>query len=242
LDLNGTVTTLDKFTTEEGNHSPDEGNLLDNDGYTDYGHLEVNGKQLSIITDEKFNNNATPSIEIEGEYGTLTVHQDGSYIYHASGDAYGVEEFEYKLISINGTSESAKLTINVGMDITGSKHDDIITGSDGGDKLVYNVLDGEDGRGGNGTDTWTDFKVGNTLLDAAADQIDLSKLLGDDVNEDNIDEYLKLEHNADDNTLTLSIDRDGAGDKFGSETLLVLENQTDAVDLAELLQNDQILI
>jgi len=240
FNLSGTVTSLDDFRTEADNHDPAEGNLLANDGYEQYGQIEVNGKPLAIITDDKFNNNPVKSITVEGEHGTLTVHQDGSYTYKANGSSYGIDEFDYKLISINGTSESAKLSINVGMNITGSQYDDIITGSDGSDTLRYELLDNEDATGGNGTDTWTDFHIGDVELDVAADQIDLSKLL-EGVDTNNASEYLKVEHNAADNTLTLSIDRDGAGSEFDYEALLVLENQTDAIDLEDLLNNQQII-
>src|SRR5699024_5784354 len=161
LNLNGTVTSLDNFQVEANNHEPEEGNLLDNDGVTQFGHIEVNGKPLDIIEDNTFDNNPQESITVEGKHGTLTVHQDGSYTYKANGSSYGIDEFDYKLISINGTSESAKLSINVGMNITGSQYDDIITGSDGSDTLRYELLDNEDATGGNGTDTWTDFHIGD---------------------------------------------------------------------------------
>src|SRR5699024_10760205 len=111
LNLNGTVTSLDNFQVEANNHEPEEGNLLDNDGVTQFGHIEVNGKPLDIIEDNTFDNNPQESITVEGKHGTLTVHQDGSYTYKANGSSYGIDEFDYKLISINGTSESAKLSI-----------------------------------------------------------------------------------------------------------------------------------
>ena len=246
LNLSGTVTSLDHFQTEESNHQIEEGNLLDNDYYkestgaAEFAHLEVNGKPIDIVVNGDFNNNMYKSITLNGEHGTLTVREDGSYTYEAHGNSYGIDEFDYKLISINGSSSSAKLVFNAGMNITGSQYDDIITGSDGSDTLRYELLDAEDATGGNGTDTWTDFHIGDVALDAAADQIDLSKLL-EGVDANNANEYLKVEHNAADNTLTLSIDRDGAGSEFDYEALLVLENQTDAIDLEDLLNNQQII-
>lgn len=246
LNLSGTVTSLDHFQTEESNHQIKEGNLLDNDSYkestgdAEFAHLEINGKPIDIVVNGDFDNNMYKSITLDGEHGTLTVREDGSYTYEAHGNSYGIDEFDYKLISINGSSSSAKLVFNAGMNITGSQYDDIITGSDGSDTLRYELLDNEDATGGNGTDTWTDFHIGDVELDVAADQIDLSKLL-EGVDTNNASEYLKVEHNAADNTLTLSIDRDGAGSKFDYEALLVLENQTDAIDLEDLLNNQQII-
>src|SRR5699024_1742582 len=137
----------------------------------------------------------------------LTVNEDGSYEYQANGASYGIDEFDYKLISITGSEDSATLTFNAGMNISGSKYDDIISGSDGSDTLFYELLDENDALGGNGTDTWTDFQVGDVdVLDDAADQIDISALLdGEDVDENNIDDYLSLEYDADSETATLKI-------------------------------------
>lgn len=249
LDMQGTITTLDKFTAEEANDEIQEGNLLDNDdfkelsGDAEFAHIEVNGKPLDIVQDGEFDNNTQKTIEVEGEHGVLTVNEDGSYEYQANGDSYGVDEFDYKLISITGSEDSATLTFNAGMNISGSKYDDIISGSDGSDTLFYELLDENDALGGNGTDTWTDFQVGDVdVLDDAADQIDISALLdGEDVDENNIDDYLSLEYDADSETVTLKLDRDGQDDTYSSEDLLVLENQADPIDLDDLLDNGQIV-
>ena len=257
LSLQGTVTTLDKFQEEQANAIVEEGNLLDNDTYkevsgsAELAHIEVNGKPLDIVVGGQFDNNLQKSLTIEGKHGTLVVNQDGSYSYTASGKSYGEDVFDYTLESVAGSSDSAQLKFNVGMNATGSQYDDEITstqGNDtfegglGSDTISFDLLDADDATGGNGVDTWTDFHFGEVGTDADADVIDLSALLPESDGEVDLSEFLKTEFNEEDKTITLSIDRDGAGDTFGFQELLVLTDQTDSKDLDDLLNNNQIII
>ncbi|WP_287001165.1 type I secretion C-terminal target domain-containing protein [Acinetobacter sp.] len=55
--------------------------------------------------------------------------------------------------------------------------------------------------------------------------------------------YISVTYDADKDTATIKVDRDGDGTAFTThETLLVLTNQTSEVTLQTLLNNDQIII
>ncbi len=114
-------------------------------------------------------------------------------------------------------------------------------GGDGSDSLIYMLLSDSDNAGGNGSDTWRDFHVGNTATDSQADQIDIGELLVDyngDGSAASLDAYITVTQNGA-NTV-LSIDRDGDGGVHASTDLLTLTNVN--VDLDTLLANQQILI
>ncbi|MBS7828033.1 BapA prefix-like domain-containing protein [Wohlfahrtiimonas chitiniclastica] len=58
----------------------------------------------------------------------------------------------------------------------------------------------------------------------------------------NISQYFSLQHNAEDQTVILSVDRDGVDDHYQQEELLLLTNQPTEISLEELLNNHQIVI
>ncbi|WP_258091291.1 Ig-like domain-containing protein, partial [Wohlfahrtiimonas chitiniclastica] len=58
----------------------------------------------------------------------------------------------------------------------------------------------------------------------------------------NISQYFSLQHNAEDQTVTLSVDHDGVDDHYQQEELLLLTNQPTEISLEELLNNHQIVI
>ncbi|EXB87103.1 Ig-like domain-containing protein [Acinetobacter sp. 272263] len=135
-------------------------------------------------------------------------------------------------------------TLNAGAGndyINGGAGNDTITGGPGADTVVFDLLVAANARGGNGTDTWTDFHVGNIRTDNQADRIDVSDLLGGEVNANNLGQYIQLNYNSTSSTVTLSIDRDGTGTTFIATPLLQLTNQPSAITLDELLQNGQII-
>ena len=131
--------------------------------------------------------------------------------------------------------------------------DDIIsTGMMGNDTVIYDLLskfDG-DGKGGHGIDTWSDFGRGNPANNSNADKIQFSTdffeglTLQDltDKDTDVVSKFISVEYNAETDTATISVDRDGAGNKYNSENLLHLTNQDTAITLDELLANNQIVI
>ena len=152
-----------------------------------------------------------------GEYGILTINGQGGYTYQLNGgvntDAITSKEtFTYTLISSDGGSSTANLTIDLHPQIAGSVNDDSVhsTAYDdtfsmgvGADTLVYNLL-ADDNTGGNGSDIWSDFSV------AQGDHIDVSALLvGWNGSSDTLGNYITLSY-VGGNTV-VSIDRDGTG-------------------------------
>ncbi|WP_369031352.1 Ig-like domain-containing protein [Acinetobacter radioresistens] len=143
---------------------------------------------------------------------------------------------------LRGGNGDDTLNAGAGNDyINGGAGNDTITGGPGADTLVFDLLVAANARGGNGTDTWTDFHVGNIRIDNQADRIDVSDLLGGEVNANNLGQYIQLNYNSTSSTVTLSIDRDGTGTTFIATPLLQLTNQPSAITLDELLQNGQII-
>ncbi len=124
--------------------------------------------------------------------------------------------------------------------IIGGEGNDTITGGTGTDLVLFELLNAQDATGGNGTDTWTDFEVGHPETNPEADILDVSALLGDEVNAENIDQYLSVEQDAN-GQVTLKIDRDGQDDAFEATALVHLGVQSPDLSLQQLLDNHQIL-
>ncbi|UOH17076.1 BapA/Bap/LapF family large adhesin [Acinetobacter sp. NyZ410] len=209
-------------------------------------------------------------VTVQGEYGSLFVKSDGSYVYTPSAGVIGRQEvFDYKL-SVFGQDHIASLTVTVDAITTGDalrntlisgELNDTFTGHAGSDVLVYHVLESASASGGNGVDHWTDFHSGNVNTDTNADIIDISDLLIG-FNSTNITadltasaNYLKnyLGVRVDGNNVTLTLDRDGAGTTYTGKTdLLQLDNlaqsgaafngKTEDDILKLLLQNHQLVL
>ena len=205
-----TVTDIDEYVLTENTVT---GNILDNDAG------EIGEALFSITIGEDMvatgDYVGAETMEVAGLYGTLTVNADGSYSYVADGSGYGEDVFEYTLTSAAGTTETATLTINVGMNVTGSGYGDMVTstaGDDsfamgaGADTVSYEALDA-----GNGSDTWTDFSA------AEGDTVDLTGLL-DGVAAEDVGGYVQLQQDGD-NTV-VAYDATGTGENFS--TLLTL--------------------
>ena len=86
------------------------------------------------------------------------------------------------MLGPDGNYDQAVLSINVGAKLVGSEYadtlkstagNDLITTDTGADTLIYKLLDATSSNGGNGVDTWTDFRVGNVSTDLNADKIDI---------------------------------------------------------------------
>ena len=160
------------------------------------------------------------------------LNQDGSYVFTPAANATAADvEFEYKLVAPNGVEKSATLTIDLGKAFVSSAANDTVALGEGADKIIFNVLNASDKTGGNGHDTWTDFKAENN------DKIDISKLLQGDVNSENIDQYVSV--NKVGNDTVISIDRDGSGTNYAKADLITLKN-TDTT-LQDLLNNNNVL-
>ncbi|MNZ01070.1 Poly(beta-D-mannuronate) C5 epimerase 5 [compost metagenome] len=127
--------------------------------------------------------------------------------------------------------------------LIGGSGNDTLTGGVGNDTALYELLDNLDARGGNGTDTWTDFTVGS-----GADKIDVSALLDGNQTATNIGNYISVTTDANGHAV-IAIDRDGSGTNFTVKSdLLVLENITASSlgataedQLKTLLNNNQII-
>ena len=126
--------------------------------------------------------------------------------------------------------------------LIGGSGNDTLTGGTGNDTALYELLDNLDTKGGNGTDTWTDFTVG-----LGADKIDVSALLDGQQTASNIGNYISVKTDASGHAV-IEIDRDGSPGGFGKADLLVLNN-INAIDLGAtaedqlktLLNNNQII-
>ncbi|WP_261527979.1 Ig-like domain-containing protein [Burkholderia multivorans] len=139
--------------------------------------------------------------------------------------------------------------------LIGGAGDDTLTGGAGTDVFLWEVVTPADNTGGNGHDVITDFQLASGPTDTGGDKIDLSKLLVgytadadgpahyvDGVptidSGDTIGQYLNVTNVGSDTVI--SIDRDGAGTAFGSETLVTLNNVT--TNLETLVANHQIIV
>lgn len=86
--------------------TPVTGLLLDNDsGTANISELKIGNLEVFLADANK----GAKSIEIEGQYGTLTVSKDGSYQYVPKGGTYGIEKFVYETTSVTGVKETATL-------------------------------------------------------------------------------------------------------------------------------------
>ncbi|OOB68553.1 Ig-like domain-containing protein, partial [Burkholderia cenocepacia] len=138
--------------------------------------------------------------------------------------------------------------------LIGGAGNDTLTGGAGTDVFLWEVV-GADNTGGNGHDVITDFQLASGPTDTSGDKIDLSKLLVGYTADadgpahyvdgvptidagDTIGQFLSVTNVGADTVI--SIDRDGAGTAFGSETLVTLNNVT--TNLESLLANHQIIV
>ena len=238
---NGPATTLLSVNSLFAETTLDDGTTASGSIYGD--STAAHSGALSI-TNESGQTTAVSSSGITlvaGDYGTLSISADGHYTYTLN-TAVNVQEiahkevFSYSLAAADGTITTNSFTIELHPTITGtasadalisSAYDDTITAGAGTDTLVYHLLNSADAVGGNGHDTWTDFSV------ADGDKIDVSSLLVGWNDSSNVNDFVKVDHTADGNTV-LSIDRDGTGTAYSSTQLVTLEGVN--VSLEELLQ------
>ncbi|MGZ0720562.1 BapA/Bap/LapF family large adhesin [Kluyvera cryocrescens] len=182
---------------------------------------------------------------LQGLYGTLVLHADGSYSYTlregvSVADLTQREQFDYTIKAPDGSLSHGNLIIDLHPHVEGSDksdttassaYDDTYTLGGGGDTVVFNLLDNDDATGGNGHNNhWTDFSVSD------GDHIDISKLLTDwSGKSEDLGQYLSIEHTASGDTV-VSIDRDGAGTQYQSTQLITLDGVQPTLE--ELLHHD----
>ena len=119
--------------------------------------------------------------------------------------------------------------------IYGGQGNDVINGGTGIDTVIYNVLNNSDAGAGHDIDRWTDFNRAEDVL-----KFDAGFFLST-VTSSNATNYIKLNFDATAKTVTVSVDRDGTGGAFGDKQLLVLENQTTALTIIDLLNGNHIV-
>ncbi|QCO22833.1 type I secretion C-terminal target domain-containing protein [Acinetobacter cumulans] len=241
------VIDLDDFTAKSL-ATKTTGNLLtDNDGhgvdvlaskYTDLYISQDGGQTYTAVT--------TTGVTVKGAHGDLNIKADGSYTYSVTDSAFKVgtgDQFTYKLVAPNGDVSVAHLNVETGFEyntsigndvITSSVGNDVYTTNAGADTVIFKLLNTAEATGGNGHDTWTDFKK------ADGDKIDISALLqGQNVTASNIGNYVSVAKDGHGNTI-ISIDRDGQGSTFNGKTELLTLKNTD-VTLQELLDNNHLI-
>ena len=220
----------DKLVTEGVNKAV--GNVITDDTGFGADKLASKDDQLFVKNPNTGNFELATGDVISVAAGKLVLNQDGSYVFTPAANATAADvEFEYKLVAPNGVEKSATLTIDLGKAFVSSAANDTVALGEGADKIIFNVLNASDKTGGNGHDTWTDFKAENN------DKIDISKLLQGDVNSENIDQYVSV--NKVGNDTVISIDRDGSGTNYAKADLITLKN-TDTT-LQDLLNNNNVL-
>ncbi|MFA2961643.1 putative Ig domain-containing protein, partial [Acinetobacter pittii] len=143
---------------------------------------------------------------------------------------------------LTGNSGVNALNGGVGNDILdGQGGNDQLTGGTGADTALYQLLVQSDALGGNGTDIWSDFTIGNTASNTNVDKIDIGDLLvgySGTYNSSSLELFIKTV--ASGSNTQVYIDRDGAGTTYSSSLLLTLNNTN--VNLNDLINNQQIII
>ncbi|RZT39339.1 Ig-like domain-containing protein [Cupriavidus agavae] len=199
---------------------------------------------------------AQPSAIIEGTAAGTTTNgsagDDRIYGYGGDDTLNGLGGNDL----LRGGTGNDTLNGGAGNDVLiGGAGNDTLIGGAGGDVFLWEVVSNADARGGNGSDTITDFSVGTSPNQPGMDRLDVSALLvGYQADADGpahyvngvatidqgdlIRNYLSVT-NVNGNTV-VSIDRDGAGGAYGSQTLVTLNNVT--TNLETLLANQQILV
>jgi Ca2+-binding RTX toxin-like protein len=145
-------------------------------------------------------------------------------------------------LNATGNSLANTLVGNSGNNtLNGGAGNDILTGGAGSDTAIYTLLAANDARGGNGSDTWTDFTVGQVGTDVNADKIDISSLLvgySGNYTLAELEQYITVKKSG--NDTLFYIDRDGSGGSYSDTLLLTLNNTNTTLD--ELIRNGQITV
>ncbi|MEZ3500634.1 Ig-like domain-containing protein [Pantoea sp. KPR_PJ] len=238
---NGPATTLLSVNSLFAETSVDDGTTASGSIYGD--STAAHSGELSITNESGLTTAISSSgiTLVAGDYGTLSISADGFYTYALNTgvnpqEITHKEVFSYSLVAADGTLTTNSFTIELHPTLIGtadadtlisSAYDDTLTTGAGSDTLVYHLLNSADAVGGNGQDTWTDFSV------ADGDKVDISDLLIGWNDSSNVNDFVKVDHTADGNTV-LSIDRDGTGTAYSSTQLITLEGVN--VSLEELLQ------
>ena len=143
---------------------------------------------------------------------------------------------------LQGNEGVNTLRAEAGNDVLqGMGGNDQLYGGTGSDTALYTVLADADALGGNGTDQWFDFTLGNTATNAEADVINIADLLtGYTSGTSNLADFVQVSVSANGKDTIIQLDRDGAEQNFtGYSDLLVLKNVN--TTLQDLVDNHQII-
>lgn len=239
FDTNVSVETVNTSKWSLDSYSSAEGNIFTAVGVETVARdsLGINSK-LSISTDGgvTFKDVSASGLSVQGQYGSLSIKADGSYVYNQNKGSVGTDDFVYKVTTANGETQTAHLEINYEYTVKGSAANDSF-GSDqilhilqmgtGADTVKFTALNLVD-QG----DVWTDFSK------AQGDKIDVSSLLSNKaVNASNIGQFVSIEKQG--TNSVVKIDLDGAGTQHASKELVVLQNTDTTLD--ELLKTNQFI-
>ncbi|WP_151789829.1 calcium-binding protein [Acinetobacter seifertii] len=113
---------------------------------------------------------------------------------------------------------------------------DTLNGGVGADTVIFKILEGfgSDATGGNGIDTWSDFNI------SQGDKINISDLIVGQASKENLNQFVSFEKSG--STVTLSLDRDGNDVNYSATKLLILNNQTNANSLNDLIKADVFIV
>ncbi|MCH4244593.1 Ig-like domain-containing protein, partial [Acinetobacter gerneri] len=188
----------------------------------------------------------TDIFDVNFENGILTITEKSGV--EATNDDWNSILASTTYFSSNSNANTITVTVTDSENQTASKSVDINGGvstltakssfalaDSTTDDVIFNLLS-DDNTGGNTETTDDHFVVGSTQT------IDVSALLSDDATQTNIAEYVNVNYDANAQTATISIDRDGAGQAYQNADLLILTNQSSNVTLEQLLQNNQIIV
>ena len=198
-DISSTVTLLDEF--EVDNVATAEGNLLENDV------LRGEEFELSVSTDGvTFESIADGAVTLIGEHGSLTVQDDGSYVYAPNDLAHFTETlsetFTYQVAYPDGRVEEAELTVFVepsgaGVESLGGAS---IEGGEGAEAFALMLDDGD-------LDMLDDSEEGDVLA-LGSDELEDGLTLGSE-------EVIEL--TGDDNILQITGDSEDTLNVSGAE-------------------------
>ncbi|MEY1662935.1 BapA/Bap/LapF family large adhesin [Isoalcanivorax beigongshangi] len=143
------------------------GNLYGNDlGIEELGSVTIEGKTMVVAGGI---GGSGESLTLEGQYGTLTVYENGTYRYKPNGTGYGEDSFDYTLTSKIGTTSSATLTVTVSHDAPNGKILPNVTTDDGSPAI-------SDDHGVQQSQASADDNSSTTAADALPDLSDLVSL------------------------------------------------------------------
>ncbi len=236
------------------------------EGWVDTSHYEDVYVDLSRYEDVWVDTSHYQDVFVESGYWESQLVESGYRDVDFGGHDKIISSVNYSLVGYSDWStslesgryvEDLELVGSAHLNATGNALDNLLTGNSGNnvlngregndtyithegtDTILFQLLNSQDATGGNGHDMVLDFTLGDVRIDLQADKIDLSELLIDyskDVS--TLAKFITVEQDA--GNTTISLDRDGEGTRFGSVSLITLNQVNTTLD--ELLNNQQLFV